>query len=233
MRSLLPLRLGEKMRLCEKRFMEAKYISVQKTARYYTLGNLSKHTENIWFVCHGYGQLANYFIKNFQVLDNEKNYVIAPEGLHRFYKSGMLGRVGATWMTSEDRLNDIKDYINYLNQLYFELLQDINTENVTINILGFSQGAATICRWIADRKIRFDKLILWAGIFPPDLDFKINRDILQKAKIHLVYGDQDEFFKKETLDIYLSELKKNNITAEIIRFKGGHEITIEALRRIL
>jgi len=70
------------------------------------------------------------------------------------------------------------------------------------------------------------------GYQPPDLAFRLNRDILQKAKIYLVYGDRDEFFKKETLDIYLSELKKNQITAEIIRFKGGHEITDQALKKI-
>lgn len=184
--------------------------------------------------------MANYFIKNFQLLDNNKNYVIAPEGLNKFYKSGISNRVGATWMTSEDRLNDISDYVKYLNQLYFELLKDVEDriktkdimKKLSINILGFSQGAATVCRWISDRKVTFDRLILWAGKFPPDMDFNKNKDILQKAKIYLVYGNKDDFFKKNTLEIYLSELKKNLIFTEIIRFNGGHEITDQALKKI-
>ena len=39
-----------------------KHIKVERTARYFTLGELNEHTEQIWFVCHGYGQLAEYFM---------------------------------------------------------------------------------------------------------------------------------------------------------------------------
>ena len=36
---------------------------------------------------------------------------MAPEGLSRFYLEGFSGKVGATWMTREDRLNDIDNYL--------------------------------------------------------------------------------------------------------------------------
>src|SRR5690554_4646496 len=133
-------------------------LSVSKTARYYTAGTLDKKTKTIWFVCHGYGQLAKYFIQNFKVLDNGENFIVAPEALSRFYLQGFSGRVGATWMTKEDRENDIKDYNAYLSTLYKKVMKDIPLENVKINILGFSQGVSTVCRWVVSEKIKFDKL---------------------------------------------------------------------------
>jgi len=38
-----------------------RHLTVARTARYYQLGELSSATKQIWFVCHGYGQLAEYF----------------------------------------------------------------------------------------------------------------------------------------------------------------------------
>jgi hypothetical protein len=63
------------------------HISIARTARYYQLGTISTDTRRIWFVCHGYGQLAAYFIRHFAHLTAADPYlvVIAPEGLSRFY----------------------------------------------------------------------------------------------------------------------------------------------------
>ncbi|WP_261990367.1 hypothetical protein [Hymenobacter sp. BT188] len=61
-------------------------LTVARTARYYQLGELTERTRHIWFVCHGYGQLAAYFIRHFAVLTEANDTVIiAPEGLSRFY----------------------------------------------------------------------------------------------------------------------------------------------------
>jgi hypothetical protein len=77
-------------------------------ARYSRLGEINDDTEQVWFVIHGYGQLAHYFIRKFALLENKNTCIIAPEGLSRFYvnelKEGGFrnsDRVGATWMTKE------------------------------------------------------------------------------------------------------------------------------------
>ena len=41
------------------------HIQVTKTARYFTLGELNEKTLEVWFVLHGYAQLASDFIKDF------------------------------------------------------------------------------------------------------------------------------------------------------------------------
>jgi predicted esterase len=126
----------------------------------------------VWFVCHGYGQLAAYFVRHFRVLTDADptTVIIAPEGLSRFYLNGTGGRVGATWMTKEDRLAEIDDYVAYLNQLADQVLAAAPAD-VRITVLGFSQGAATVSRWLARARFRPARLVLWAGSFPPDMEF--------------------------------------------------------------
>ena len=40
------------------------HLSVARTARYYTLGEPG--ATEVWFVCHGYGQLAGRFLRRFE-----------------------------------------------------------------------------------------------------------------------------------------------------------------------
>ena len=95
-------------------------IQVQKTGRYFTVGDPIEATHLI-FALHGYSQLAFYFIRPFEALNPKKYFIVCPEGLHRFYRQGNNGNVGATWMTKEDRESDIADYVLYLDQVYKEI----------------------------------------------------------------------------------------------------------------
>lgn len=210
-----------------------KHIIVPRTARYFTLGELNEHTENVWLVCHGYGQLAEYFIRKFQVLEDSKTFIIAPEALNKFYLQGFSGRVGANWMTKEDRDEEIADYVNYLDLLFSELKITFLPGIKKITVFGFSQGVATVCRWVAERKIDFDHLILWAGIFPPDLksDFLSGIGTNNDSRITLVYGDKDELIT-EDLQSYIQDYKKNMKGLEVLSFDGGHEIKQEVLVKL-
>src|SRR5690606_6986756 len=142
-------------------------------------------------VCHGYGQLARYFLRHFSVIENEETVIVAPEGLSRFYLDGFSGRVGATWMTKEARLSEIEDQAIYLNLLLQNMLQQL-PEGVRVHVLGFSQGGATVCRWLATQNITCHRLILWAASFPEDIDFETGRNAFQKLPVDVVYGKQDE-----------------------------------------
>ena len=213
--------------------METFHFPVQRTARYCTLGQLSDDTRHVWFVCHGYGQLATYFIKNFEVLDDGKNYIVAPEALSRFYLKGFEGRVGATWMTKEDRLTEINDYVQYLDQLYDAVFEQIPRGQVNVHLLGFSQGAATVSRWIALGKVRLESWILWAGLFPYDLKFEVNREKLLNAETFLVYGDQDEFKDDAKVHERHQLVENEGLAYETLQFNGRHEIPSEALLKLV
>jgi len=170
-------------------------IVVEKTAHYYSLGNIST-AKTLWFVLHGYGYNANYFIHKFDGIADEENFVVAPEGLSKFYVSGVSGRVGASWMTKENREDEIQDYLNYLNSLYETLLSQIDLIEVKVNVIGFSQGGATAARWVSDNKIKCANFILWASVFLDDMEFEV---LKTNTNSFLLYGDDDEYVHKKEL----------------------------------
>jgi len=211
--------------------MIKKNISVSKTARYYLSREITENIKSVWFVLHGYGQLAEEFIRNFETISNENTLIIAPEALNRFYWKGFGGRIGATWMTKEDRLNEIKDYINFLNKIHSEVISQLKIKDVKISLLGFSQGAATACRWVVDSGIKFDQLILWGGTIPPDLNNKELEKILEDSNLKIVVGDKDEFIDENLIEREINHLNENNLFYQLIRFDGKHEIKPEILRQ--
>jgi predicted esterase len=196
--------------------------------RYFKIGEINESTKAVWFVLHGYGQLAKYFSAKFRILEDLGVCVIAPEGLSNYYledaqsrsRSGST-RVGASWMTRENRLLDIENYITYLNSIF---KKEINTRTIPVTILGFSQGAATASRWALTNAIHFNRLILWAGIFPTDMDFEKGREVFKTKDVKIVYGNQDEFLN----DSRFAEMKtlsdKLEIASHTIVFEGKHEL---------
>lgn len=200
-------------------------------ARYFQEGPLSKGTKKLIFVLHGHGQLAQFFIKRFSSLATDDTCIIAPEGLNRYYIQGFSGRVGSTWMTKEDRLTDISNYISFLNQVYNQIKDHIS-EDVSISILGFSQGAATASRWAANAPFDFHKLILWAGLFPPDINFDDATVKFKDKSIIYVYGTKDVYITEERL-MEMGELsRKLNVNPTVIKFPGPHEIDQNVLSQI-
>jgi predicted esterase len=207
-------------------------------ARYFKLGEVNKQTKAVWFVLHGYGHLAKYFLKKFEPLTHHDICIIAPEGLSRFYledlntrvKSGN-NRVGATWMTSENRLADIENYIQFLNTVYTTELKAY--PNVPVTLLGFSQGAATVSRWALNNSVAFNNLILWAGIFPNDMDFERGKELLKTKKVYQVYGSKDPFLTEARAEEMRSLAEKIGVTSPPIIFDGGHELDEKTLLHLI
>jgi predicted esterase len=208
-------------------------ITVNKTATYYSLGNI-KSAKTVWFVLHGYGYLAKDFINSFIPILTDTILVVAPEGFSKFYVKGVDGKIGASWMTKENREEEIADYTNYLNQLYATILKQVETPNVKINIVGFSQGGATASRWISNGKIKCDNFILWSSVFPSDMDL----GIIKKVNTFFLYGDDDKYVTEERIKQQKAFLhpcnptsatlstgsQGDNITIKTILFEGKHEI---------
>lgn len=209
-------------------------LTVNKTARYCTLGDPSG-AKQVWFVLHGYGQLAPYFIRHFAPLDDGTRLIVAPEALSRFYieqtswKGAGQSRVGASWMTRESREADIADNVTYLDRLYQQVFSSMTRDGVRVVVLGFSQGVATACRWVALGSARADTLVLWAGPLPPDLG-KDAAAPLTRMKVIRVLGDRDDLAVPEAVAAEHALAGRLGITAELVRFAGGHELDAATLK---
>ena len=205
--------------------MEPKSFEIKtiKTQRYFTHGDLKK-AKKLLIVLHGYGQLAEHFIRKFHQLP-ENYYIVAPEAMHHFYLNGSSGRVGASWMTKEDRINNIADNNDYLNNLV-DLLQK-EKQFSELLVLGFSQGGATAARWNAQRK-DIDQLILWASVFPPDVE---ESSFSNSKNGTFVIGKHDEFYDAAAQDKEIN--KYRSLSFKIVEYDGKHDIDVETLKNLL
>jgi len=209
-------------------------IKIERTARYYTLGELNDNTKTIWFVVHGYGQLSQYFIRKFANITNNETFIVAPEAPSRFYLDDDFKRVGASWMTRELRHSEIYDNNDYLNTIYESLLKDRDLTNIEINILGFSQGCATVCRWLGAGKIKCDRLLLWAGFFSNGIREVIEPKKLKNVETYYIYGDKDEFLVAypEISEKFRATLI-DEINPKVICFEGKHTVDEPTLKSII
>lgn len=206
-------------------------IQIARTARYYTLGEPAART--CWLVCHGYAQLAGRFIRSFESVAGSEHFIVAPEGLHRFYldpadRPAAQRRVGATWMTREDRETDIADYIAYLDAVYGATCRHAQF----VNVLGFSQGVATVARWAAATEQRIDRLVLWGSYLPPDLDWRVAAERLSRFPVQFVIGDQDEFADARKQAELEAHARQAGLSLLVTVFNGGHVMDAVTLQRI-
>ena len=200
------------------------HIKVTRTARYYTLGEINKDTKRVWIVLHGHKMLAGDFIKIFTELADTGDCIIAPEALSRLYVEGDYGDVGANWMTKEDRESEISDYVNYLDELYEKEIVPYKKQfSFMINALGFSQGAATLSRWLSYGKAKVDKAIFWCGNLAHDVDYSKSEQF-KNTSIYLVFAEDDQYFPPDSQKTQVELLQKCGIEPESYVFKGKHEI---------
>jgi predicted esterase len=209
-----------------------KQVAFSSQASYATLGTLSADTRTIWVVCHGYGQLSRNFIRRFDVLDLQTNYVIAPQGLSKFYLGNKYEEVGASWLTKESREQDLYNQLAYMKAVFDQEIPTQEQSNYRYCLLGFSQGVATICRWAVAQQLSFDKLILWAGRVPAEIQNSQLGFISKAAQVFTVVGKQDALITPEVQEQEQQRLETLFNHLITIRFDGGHEIKREVIQQI-
>jgi predicted esterase len=206
-----------------------KEISYQITNSYSTLNTLTQHTKNVWFVCHGMGYLSRYFIKYFEALDADENYIIAPQAQSKYYIPPKFKHVGSSWLTKENTINETENVMRNFDAV-------IDAENIPNNInlivVGYSQGVSVAMRYIAKRKLQCNQMVLMSGGIPKELTAEDFRFL--NAKITLIYGIQDEYMSEERMQYEqkrVNELFGKSVA--IIPFEGVHMVNIELIKSMV
>ncbi len=196
---------------------------------YLTQNELSSKTKNVWLVFHGIGYLSRYFVKYFNGLDAEENYILVPQAPSKYYLKNEYKYVGASWLTKENTSTEVKNVLNYIDAV---LEAEKLPEDVNLILFGFSQGVSVATRWLASKKAKCNLVTLYAGGIPNELtadDFEfLDYD---STKIKIIYGDQDEYLTPDRLKgekIKIDKLFQGK--AETISFKGGHEVKPEIIK---
>ena len=219
--------------------MQEHQLRVDRSARYYVLGSAGQHVRRLWFVLHGYGQLAASLLRRCEPLAYADTVVVAPEALSRFYLATASpadhksAKVGATWMTREARETEIADYVAYLDRLHAHLAAECGGAPAETRVLGFSQGVATAGRWaVLGRTPPPAQLVLWAGHAPPEL--WTDEAVARLAHTELVFaaGDADPYLSAGDLEQAVERARAAGYRARALPFAGGHAVPADAVARL-
>jgi predicted esterase len=209
----------------------AHHLLVPRTARYYTQGE-SEGASEIWFLLHGYSMLAASFLRWFEPVVRPGRLLVAPEALSRaYFEDKGVRRVGASWMTKEDRDVEIEDYVRYLDVLAEQMQLGVGGET-RVEVHAFSQGTATACRWVAFGRVRVDRLVLWSGPVPPDLPLDRYGSTLTRAGLTIAIGTRDPHIAEAEIDREQARLAAAGLLPVVHRFDGGHRVDPTLLRTL-
>lgn len=218
------------------------HLTTVRTARYYTLGAPLAETKRVWFVLHGYAQLAGRFLRHFTGVVPEDTLIVAPEALSRFYLElpradrKHMERIGAAWMTREDRDADIADTRAWLDGVYRTVMDDIARASDAppeVTIMAFSQSVAITMRWIAGGVVKPNRVIMWAGSLATDVDADAFRVGLGDAEVLLVAGERDMFLTEKTRPLIRGQWDALGIPVREIMYDGVHEVNAVMLAELL
>ena len=199
---------------------------------YLTQNELTGKTKNVWLVFHGIGYLSRYFVKYFNGLNAEENYIIVPQAPSKYYLKNEYKYVGASWLTKENTATEVKNVLNYIDAV---LKAEKIPEDMNLILFGFSQGVSVATRWWASKKTNCKLVALYAGGIPNELtanDFEfVDHD---STEIKLIYGNDDKYLTPDRLKgekIKIEKLFKGK--AETIPFNGGHEVKPEIIKDLI
>ena len=204
------------------KYIEEKIVT-QKTARVLMAGCDISSAEKILFALHGYAQTADDMVLSLAESLPANMCLIVPEALNHFYAKGFQGRVATCWMTRHMREDAIEDYCHYLQQVY-HLYRNRTRPDAQFLALGFSQGVATLSRWILRKAPDMHMYFFHSGL-PADEWLNDLNKVVQKT--FFLYGDQDPFIEQTDKEKILTLMKNKNI--DIIEFQGGHTMNPDVL----
>lgn len=209
--------------------MALHWLPVEQNQRVDVLGELGPQTKHVWIGLHGYGQLVQFFQRHFRTFVTEERAFVFPQGPHKFYLNGVSGRVGASWMTKDERESDIANQRVYLEQV--RLWIAAQAPQASIHIVGFSQGVATGMRYLGYNKGPLGAFLAWAGSWPPDLD-ENSLEALKSLRFKGWFGTDDEYIGLEKQEGILEHYRTAyGLEFDVERYAGGHSFDSAILGR--
>ncbi len=215
----------------------SRHLATDRTGRIELRGPEDPSTvRSLWLVLHGYGQLARDFLDGFEAIDDGTRLFVAPEALSRYYdtagsrSSHADARVGASWMTREDREHEIEDTLGWLGRAHALVARELAAD-VPLTVLGFSQGAAAASRWVARGNVRPARLICWGAGIAPELALDAESP-LGRTPCTLVIGTRDQFVSAERVEVERARLAAAGHPARFLPFDGGHRLDHGTLRTL-
>ncbi|MBT9392940.1 phospholipase [Hymenobacter sp. NST-14] len=201
-----------------------------RTARYISLGEPGTDIQHVWFCLHGEGQPLADFAAQLVNFDTPERLLILPEGLSRYAlpaAAGATPTTAATWFAPDSLLADLSDLTTYLDELAAQILAQC-PEGVPVTVLGYGHGAAAACRWLSSGRTRYDRLLLYASIFPPTIDRRATLVSLPERPVTLISTTTEAFTPEATGEALLQDMQDAGLKAQL-RYVSEGPLTLAAL----
>lgn len=178
---------------------------------------------------HGYGQTAEDHLEILQRIPGADNWICcAVQALHPFYPRPK--KIGASWMTSQDRELRIEENTRYVDRVV-SLIRDEYPASRVLVYHGFSQGSPMACRAAISGEYFPSGVMLHGGDIPPELD-----GLDRMGRVLIARGRSDRIYRRDRWDSDLARLEGSSLTVVRCEFDGGHEVTeawLQAARTFL
>ena len=187
-----------------------------RTARYLLLGEPGPAIGHVWVCLHGHGQAVADLAKQLQNLDTPEQLLVLPEALSRYDQpeSGAETPVThAAWFATDSLLADFDDLGIYLDDLTRQVLAACPPDT-PLTVLGYGHGAAAACRWLANNGTEYVRLILYAPVFPAEIDRRATLVALPEHPVLVVSTTADTYTAEAADEGLMQDLLDVGLSAQ-------------------
>ena len=172
---------------------------------------------------HGWGEVAERFIRPLLPLTEAGFVVVAPQAPHPFYIRQSPKRVGFTWLTQYERDRAISETNDYLSRLIAQLQEAHEIPAERVFLLGFSQGVSMAYRFALSGTLQPAGMIACAADLPPDVDEKL--DGATPFPVLITHSPEDTMVSPAHSDAAAARLTAAGFPVSRHDHEGGHRIT--------
>ncbi|RZK61955.1 MAG: hypothetical protein EOO59_03805 [Hymenobacter sp.] len=127
--------------------------------QYYSLGEPGPGIRHVWFCLAGHDQPVARLAAQLVNLDTPERLLILPQA----------PGAAPAWFDEASPAAGLAATQAYLDGLAAPILAACPA-GTPVTVLGYGQGAAAACAWLAGHTLAYDRLLLYAAVFPPAID---------------------------------------------------------------
>ena len=201
-----------------------------RTAHYYSLGEPGPGIEHLWVCLHGHHQPVAGLAAQLVHLDTPERLLILPEALSRHAQPETSGRSAdalGVWFAPHSVAADLADTTTYLDGLT-DAIRARCPAGTPVTVLGYGHGAAAAVGWLAENHLPYERLILYAPVFSPEIDRRGLFGALSRRPVVVVSTTADSFTPEADGRALLQDLRDAGHAARLSYADEG-PLTLAAL----
>ena len=210
--------------------MQSIAFTTSRTAHYYSLGEPGPGIQHLWVCLHGHHQPVAGLAAQLVQLDTPERLLILPEALSRHAQPENSGRSGdalGVWFAPHSVADDLADTTTYLDGLT-DAIRARCPAGTPVTVLGYGHGAAAAVGWLAENHLVYERLILYAPVFPSEIDRRSLFGAISPRPVVVVSTTTDSFTPEADGRALLQDLRDAGHAARLSYADDG-PLTLAAL----